>query len=137
MIIKFDEAVFSTTLRTEVKDENDKLLCWGIYDFSYKHRRRTFVGDDEIFYCQLKIETDDDEVIVCDGKDNLFFNVKNNKCASNGWTLDGDIYNWNFEVVDNDGNKVMSSKEKYGLDTYDTDVFECIKFVYAFARFEK
>lgn len=135
-MIKFDNNVFTLNSKTEVKDENDKLICWGINDFSYKHRRRTFVNDDELFYIQLLIETNNSEVKVCDDKDNLLFTVVDNKTASNGFVLDGDIYNWQFDVI-KDNKIVMSSKDNYELETYDTDIFECIKFIYAFSRFDK
>ena len=135
-MIKFDNNVFTLNSRTEVKDENDNLLCWGINDFSYKHRRRTFVDTDEIFYIQLLIETDNNKVIICDNKDNEFFNVTDDKNGSNGFILEGDIYNWKFDVY-KDGSKVMSSLDNYELDTYNTDIFECIKFIFSFARFAK
>lgn len=135
-MIKFDNNVFTLNSRTEVKDENDNLLCWGINDFSYKHRRRTFVDTDEIFYIQLLIETDNNKVIICDNKDNEFFNVIDDKNGSNGFILEGDIYNWKFDVY-KDGSKVMSSLDNYELDTYNTDIFECIKFIFSFARFAK
>ena len=135
-MIKFDNNVFTLNSRTEVKDENDNLLCWGINDFSYKHRRRTFVDTDEIFYIQLLIETDNNKVIICDNKDNEFFNVVDEKIGSNGFVLEGDIYNWKFDVY-KDGSKVMSSLDNYELDTYNTDIFECIKFIFSFARFAK
>ena len=135
-MLKFDDCVFSLNSKTEVKDESDNLLCWGINDFSFKHRRRTFIDNDEIFYIQLLIETDNNKVIVCDNKDNEFFNVVDEKIGSNGFVLEGDIYNWKFDVY-KDGEKVMSSLDKYELDTYDTDYFECIKFIFSFARFSK
>lgn len=135
-MIKFDNNVFTLNSRTEVKDENDNLLCWGINDFSYKHRRRTFIDNDEIFYIQLLIETDNNKVIICDNKDNEFFNVTDDKNGSNGFILEGDIYNWKFDVY-KDGSKVMSSLDNYELDTYNTDIFECIKFIFSFARFAK
>lgn len=135
-MLKFDDCVFSLNSKTEVRDENNNLLCWGINDFSFKHRRRTFIDNDEIFYIQLLIETDNDKVIVCDNKDNEFFNVVDEKIGSNGFVLEGDIYNWKFDVY-KDCKKVMSSLDNYELDTYDTDYFECIKFIFSFARFSK
>lgn len=135
-MLKFDDCVFSLNSKTEVRDENNNLLCWGINDFSFKHRRRTFIDNDEIFYIQLLIETDNDKVIVCDNKDNEFFNVVDEKVGSNGFVLEGDIYNWKFDVY-KDCKKVMSSLDNYELDTYDTDYFECIKFIFSFARFSK
>lgn len=135
-MIKFDNNVFTLNSRSEVRDENDSLICWGINDFSYKHRRRTFVNDDEVFYTQLLIEKDNNEVIVCDNKDNILFTVVDNKYGSNNFILEGDIYNWQFNVV-KDNKVVMSSLDNYKLETYDTDIFECIKFIYAFSRFDR
>lgn len=132
MIIKFDEFVFKVNSRTEVKDENDNLICFGIYDFSYKHRRRCYINDNEIFYSQLNIENS--EVVVADSFDNIYFKVIDNK-ASNGYTLQGDIYNWDFKVLDDNSNVVMKSVDKYLLEV-NIDSIEAIKFIFAFSRFK-
>jgi len=133
MKLCFDENIFVLSSKTIVKDENENDLYWGIYDFSYKHRRRIFKGEDEICYNQLLIETNDKKVIVCDKEDKELFNLTNESYFSNGYTLIGDIYNWDFKVVDKDNNVVIEAQEKYSVETkLSSDL--CSMIMLAFAR---
>jgi len=136
MKLVFDENVFTLRSKTIVKDEQGNKLFWGIYDFSFKHRRRIYKNDDEVAFTQLMIEKENNEVHVCTPLEKLKYYIINDKEASNGLKVIGDIYNWDFKVVDQDNVEVISSKAKYELET-SLELQDCVEFIYSFARVDK
>ena len=79
--------------------EDNKVVYYGIYDFSYKRRIRIFDGEDnELGYVQLQRGNIVEDVICCDKKD-IVLNVFDKDCVK------GENYNFVFEI---DGKQIMS-----------------------------
>ncbi len=68
----FDRESLLARARTEIKNEEGKLMYWGIYDFSYKWRIRIFDENSlEIGYVQYRIG-DDEHIDLCGAIENSF-----------------------------------------------------------------
>ena len=70
--------------RIDFLNENNKLLYWTIYDFSYKRRMRIFNDlDIEQAYVRLKIETLNNDIALYDLQDNLLEKFNENNLFGN------------------------------------------------------
>ena len=70
MILRYDPDDLRNRKKTELKDENDHTVFWGIYDFAFKYRTRIFDGkDNELGYVQLDVGKAVPEVVFCDAFD--------------------------------------------------------------------
>lgn len=75
MILTFNPTHLKNRNRTEIKDLDNNLLYWSIYDFSYKYRTRIYDGNDiEVAYVE-KIVAQDNTVRCVDLKDNKEINL--------------------------------------------------------------
>ncbi len=72
MILGYDPDDLSNRKKTELKDENDHTVFWGIYDFAFKYRTRIFDGkDNELGYVQLDVGKAVPEVVFCNALDEI------------------------------------------------------------------
>ena len=72
MILRYDPDDLKNRKKTELKDENDHTVFWGIYDFAFKYRTRIFDGEDnELGYVQLDVGKLIPEVFFSDPADTI------------------------------------------------------------------
>lgn len=92
MIIKVNLKNVSISSRIDFLDENNSLLYWSIYDFSYKRRMRLFdSNDNELGYVTLKIDSLNNTEAVYDKQDNKLAEYSE-------FNIDGDIKSYEFEI---------------------------------------
>lgn len=92
MIIKVNLENISISSRIDFLDENNGLLYWSIYDFSYKRRMRLFdSNDNELGYVTLKIDSLNNTEAVYDKQDNKLAEYSE-------FNIDGDIKSYEFKI---------------------------------------
>lgn len=108
----------NTTINSRIDflDENNNLIYWSIYDFSYKRRMRLFDNkDNELGYINLKIESLNNVEAIYDIQDNKLDEYKEANISGNiesyEFIVDGIKYKKqdNYLVINAEENKINTA----------------------------
>ena len=117
MIIKVNLENISISSRIDFFDENNSLLYWSIYDFSYKRRMRLFdSNDNELGYVTLKIDSLNNTEAVYDKQDNKLAEYSE-------FNIDGDIKSYEFEI---DGIIYKKEDDNLIIETEENKIYATI-----------
>lgn len=117
MIIKVNLKNVSISSRIDFLDENNGLLYWSIYDFSYKRRMRLFdSNDNELGYVTLKIDSLNNTEAVYDKQDNKLAEYSE-------FNIDGDIKSYEFEI---DGIIYKKEDDNLIIETEENKIYATI-----------
>ena len=102
MILSFDPIKLAERGRCELRDEDGRLVYWGIYDFAYKHRTRIYNSEGfEVAYVQKDISLEEAHVDFCDSEDHkIGALIKNNDTLiiqPEGYSYKGDYHKGEIE----------------------------------------
>lgn len=111
--------------RIDFIDEDNSLLYWSIYDFSYKRRMRIFDNNDiNVGYVKLKIDTLNNDIEFCDKQDNLLETFNLDYLSGNIDELKLDIIknNVSFMHIDKINNECI-------IEVFDDDILKAIMYM--------
>lgn len=140
MRLKFKQKFFSWLDSYNIYDENENIVYKVKGEISVGHQLRIYDKDDnEVGLVKEKNLKMQPEFILYKGDKeigtiNQEFTVAKPKYTLpfNNWTVEGDIFEWNYKVVDDEENVIMRAQKVYGLtDTYEIDVKEKKNALYA------
>ena len=145
MLLILDKNTFSLQDKVELKDENNNLKYWSIYDFAYKNRTRLFdENDNEIGYLQFKVLSSQDEIGFYHIDGNKITSLKLNEDLKDeyyletlNWYIKGDIKKWNYKVVDKDNKEIMSVETDKAIIIDDLDVVNCLMIIFALGDYKQ
>ena len=140
MKLLFKQKFFSWLDSYNIYDDNENIVYKVKGEISLGHQLRIYDKDNKELglvkeknlkmHPEFALYKEDKEIGVISQE----FTVAKPKytLSFNNWTVEGDIFEWNYKVVDVENNIIMKAQKVYGMtDTYEIDVKEKKNALYA------